>query len=565
MERTEQLLVFHFTSMNDNFTSSPKTFVVTMRDGTCLSGELWLPPVPPTSLPLLICRTADSLSAMTPLAQQCVALGYPVYLQSVRGRGDSSGQFRPYVQEASDGEDTLRQLLDNSNLGAFGILPFGFGYSGQTALALALRTPSECLVGLALIGATASHFESGICCNGLIHGEALFSFTRWLPVASRPTRAEFAEWLVHPHWQTGFSPFSAMPPFEEWVLALRANPIQDAFWQCPALCPKLFLHQLPKLPIFICGGTASLTGAGTFQLAKILSAHNTADVEFWMGNWDDEAFFDYNDHSPICQHLMEWFTQIAMKKTPRSRNPRNINYLIQEWDDDSHWLHWTHWPILDLSNQELFLQPSQLTTSVSKIGDSCEYYDNPHSPPTLPPGCKWGLTDSQPLFGPFRLPPAIRADTLSFTSAPFPHEKLVVGQPRLRLRVSTNRLDTLFLARLVAIPPATSCGDVRTIAYGAYRLSLRYGLDNLVAFSPGTDHATLTFSLTPTIWHLPAGSQLRLELSSNDFPRYLLGTNDLPPIGNASCPPFRIAHNTIECDIRGTSRLTLPVLNKAPP
>ncbi|MBR6470534.1 MAG: CocE/NonD family hydrolase [Victivallales bacterium] len=531
-----------------------------------MAGELWAPPFPSASSPLLLCRTAEPLAGVSALARSCAALGYRVVLQSVRGRGGSGGQFYPYAQESADGEDTLRHLRREAFLGAGGILPFGFGYAGQAALALALRTPPEFLCGLALSGVTASHFQSGLCNNGVPHGEALFALTRWLPARSRPSRADFAEWLLHPRWQAGLSPYSSVPSLEEWVLTLRDSPTWNAFWKSPALCPQAFARQLPDCPVFLCGGTAALTGAGTLALAEVLSAHNNAPLELWMGDWDDEALLDSDSRSPVCQRLLAWLTQTAGKKTRRSRNARNIHYLIRKLDGAVHWRQWTNWPSLDMESQKLFLQPGKLASAAPNAASSCDYLDNPRCAPVIPPGNSWGLTAGLPAFGVCQLPLAIRADALAFTSTPFPDELTLAGQPRLRLRVSSNRPDTQFLARLVALPPSPALGTSQTIAYGAMRLALRHGAENLVAFSPGMDSSTiLSFSLTPTLCRLPSGSRLRLELSSNDFPRYSLSLNTLPATDHAPCPVPRTAHNTVELDTRGTSRLTLSILNKAPP
>lgn len=553
--------------MDTHSANLPVSLSIGMRDGTLLQGCHWTPAVSSPSLPLLLCRTADAPEELSALCRHCAGMGYGVFLQSVRGHGASGGQFRPFVQESSDGEDTLQYLLRETSWCRFGILPFGFGYAGQTALALAMRTPPELLSGLALSGVTASHFHSGLCTNGLLHGEALFSLARWLPPAQRPSRAVFAKWLSHLRWQPGLSPFSALPSLEEWVLTARASTSLDAFWKNPALCPQAFLRHLPNTPVFLCGGTTALTGGGTLELAKALSAHNTASVEFWMGSWDDEVLADYDIHSPVCRRMLDWLAQFAAKTMHSSHGLRNIHYLIQDLDGENDWQHWSNWPSLCLGNQEFYLQPGQLTIGLPNGISSCDYLDNPLSPPPAPQTRSWGFTHVQPVFGPQRLPLAIRSDTLAFTSEPFTAEMRLLGVPRLRLRVSSSRPDTQFLARLVALPPSPAPPSrSRVIAYGAIRLSLRYGSDNPVAFSPGTDSSTtLGFSLSPTACRLSAGCRLRLEVSSNDFPRFPLSTNSLPPSGKAFLPTPRTARNTIEFDARGTSRLTLCTLNKDPP
>lgn len=540
-------------------TSQPLDFPT--RDGVRLSGQYW-PAESPSQQPLVLCRSAQPLSHLVPFAEALARHGFPIMLQSVRGRGASRGKFRPYIQELEDGEDTVLALARAGILRERRILAIGLGYDGQAAVALSLGAPPEYLCGLAVGGVSVSHFHSGLCTNGLPTGISLYRMTRWLPKNAYLSRAAFAAWLAQPRWTTGLSPFASVPSLEEWILELRATPIFSSFWKHPALCPNAYLRKLPDLPTFLATGTSATTCAGTMSLAQQLSSRNSAPLELWMGDWNDDTLEDYAPSTPVVQRLLDWLIGFSQKISADALGERNIHYLIQEVGDQQHWHQWYNWPSLSQNPQELYLAKDCLVATPPTVPASGDFLDNPLSPP---PSCgigSWSFAPCDPRFGEYHLPLAVRGDVLAFTSAPFFTPTTLLGSPRVRLRVSTNRADTQFLARLVVVP---AIGTARAIGYGASRLSLRYGYENQVGYSPGADASTtLSFPLQPIAWHLTAGSRLRLEVCTNDFPRFPLATNALPD-KNAPLAYPRSVRNTIEFDTRGTSRLTLPCFNKDPP
>ena len=540
--------------------TSPSPLDIVTRDGIRLSGQYWTPSADTSSsLPLVLCRTAQPLSHLEAFARALVQQGYPVVLQSVRGRGSSRGRFRPYFQELEDGEDTVLALQRKNLLSSRTMLPVGLGYDGQSALSLSLSAPCECLCALAASAPSASHFHSGLCTNGLPTGISLYRLARWLPKYAYLSRAAFSAWLAQPRWGSGLSPFSASPALEEWVLELRTSPTFNSFWKHPTLCPRSFLRNLPDLPTFLATGTAATTCAGTMSLAQQISARNSEPLELWLGDWDDDALEDYTPTAPVAQRLIDWLQRFSQKNGTNALGGRNIHYLIQKGDHQPHWQELGNWPSLDQVPQKFYLTPGALSPTPPDITATSDYFDNPLESPTSSKA--WSFTSCEPRFGEFRLPLATRGDVLAFTSPPFSATTTLLGTPHLRLRVSSNRSDTQFLARLVLVPPV---GHAYVVAFGAARLALRYGFENLVAFSPGADApATLNFALQPLACELPPGSRLRLEVCTNDFPRFPLATNALPKNDIIAYP--RSVRNAIEFDPRGTNRLTLPVFNKAPP
>ena len=77
------------------------------------------------------------------------------------------------------------------------------------------------------------------------------------------------------------------------------------------------------------------------------------------------------------------------------------------------------------------------------------------------------------------------------------------------------------------------------------------------AYEPGT-RTEVCIEMWDIAWLVKAGSRMRLDISSSDFPQYAAHTN-YPGIWSEQ-EKCRVAHQTIFCD--GNSRLEIPVLGK---
>jgi putative CocE/NonD family hydrolase len=99
---------------------------VPMRDSIRLSADLYRPATG-DRFPTLLLRTYyDNQNPLyVDWAARFAQAGYAVVLQDCRGRYDSDGTWRPYLDEMSDGHDTLEWLGQqpwcDGNVGTFGI------------------------------------------------------------------------------------------------------------------------------------------------------------------------------------------------------------------------------------------------------------------------------------------------------------------------------------------------------------------------------------------------------------------------------------------------------------
>ena len=119
-----------------------------LSDGVELVSRLWVPEIQKPCPALLMRQPYGRQIASTvtyPHPDWFASKGYLVVVQDVRGQGDSGGEFRGFIQEANDSEEThkwVRSLKEcNGKLGLY-----GFSYQGLTQLISNENSiPPDCL------------------------------------------------------------------------------------------------------------------------------------------------------------------------------------------------------------------------------------------------------------------------------------------------------------------------------------------------------------------------------------------------------------------------------------
>src|SRR5262245_58527170 len=104
---------------------------IPMRDGVGLYGVLYRPTTG-DRFPVLLVRSPYGTQhpRYVSWARRFVGHGYAVVMQDCRGRYESEGTWRPYVDEAADGYDTQQWIAAqpwcDGNIGMFGTSYVGF-------------------------------------------------------------------------------------------------------------------------------------------------------------------------------------------------------------------------------------------------------------------------------------------------------------------------------------------------------------------------------------------------------------------------------------------------------
>jgi putative CocE/NonD family hydrolase len=147
-----------------------------------------------------------------------------------------------------------------------------------------------------------------------------------------------------------------------------------------------------------------------------------------------------------------------------------------------------------------------------------------------------------------------REDVLVYTSETLHADMEVTGPVSLRLFAASSAPDTDFTAKLVDIRPD---GYAQNIVEGMIRARFRESLTAPTLITPGQVYA-YTIDLWATSHVFKAGHQLRLEVSSSNFPRYDRNPNTGHDFGVDA--ELLTAQQTIFHDHRYPSHLLLPVI-----
>jgi putative CocE/NonD family hydrolase len=207
---------------------------IPLRDGVHLNATLYLPNGPTTPSPSIFTLTPYVGQTSHDQGVYFAAHGYPFLTVDVRGRGNSEGDFRPLIQEASDGYDVVEWLAQQPYCNGQ-VTMWGGSYTGYDQWV----TAKECPPHLATIVPTASAYLGvDFPIRNNISSPYLM---QWLTLVSGRTLQDRIFWNNERFWRGRYrqwlesgTPFKTLdtflgnpsPIFQEWI----AHPQQDAYW-----------------------------------------------------------------------------------------------------------------------------------------------------------------------------------------------------------------------------------------------------------------------------------------------------------------------------------------------
>ena len=550
---------------------------VPMRDGVNLSADVWLPHEGDGPWPVLLLRTIyDNQEARyIRWARGFTAARYAVVMQDNRGRGDSEGEWDPYMCELNDGFDTHewvgRQAWCDGQVGTFGLSYPGFTQS----LPATLR--SQYLKAIAPIASQQDNYGHHRI-DGVIHLAVALTFLNMLG------RSMQSESLQHLDQHTLFrhlplvdamEPVTVTHPYYRGVLEHEAY---DEWWSRYSLrdrygevaVPALFItgwydslvHENFKL---FNGWTQHASNEEARRLTKLIVGPWSHQISPWgrvmmgpNGAYQDREFG--NDAGcDIVQMHTRWYDRRLKGIDTGIDNEPPINLFVMGancWRFENEWpLARTQWTKLHLhSNGDAATVGGNLRVESAAAGTPDRFRYNPDDP--VP---SWGAQyQSFDLCGPRdRLEIEKRPDVLVYDSAPLEEDLEVTGPISAVVHVSTTARDTDFTAALVDVE---TNGKAIILCEGITRGRFRLGTDRPELMRPREIYQ-LRIDMWDTSNLFKAGHKIRLEISSSNFPRYERNLNS----GNPSVTDTEmvVAEQTVYHDIDHRSHLLLPVIPRS--
>lgn len=517
-----------------------------MPDGVKLYTVLYRP-VSAESFPVLIQRSCypAQMELYKVYGEELAKRGYGYVLQICRGTGKSEGEWEPNVNERRDGLTTLNWL--NSQNWAESIGYFGASYLALTGWAVADAVPEK-VKGMMLTVYGTDRFKSA-------YEKRLFRhdvLTGWsMSNAGHPVSADYLESCRYrPHADVDEALWGGrLDWYQDWIHAVNR---EDEYWQQGWWKQLAEIPAKTKVPVYIVEawydhhfGSAMNTWEALSGEAK---AHSWLDIGCWNHmsenciEWGTQKNLENGD----VKRLLEWFDLLLKKKEMPQKRIRA--YVMRE----DCWKELEKWPLQSGISQKYYLDSDKgLKEIPGEEGEIAFDYDPENPCPSH--GAESVLTTIAEAGTLLQPEPDYRADVVSFLSEPLKEKLPIGGKIKVHLTIRTNVEDTAFSAKLCEVfPDGRACNirsGITTVAADMPKGS---------AYMPG-EAAEVCIDFWDIVWTLQAGSRLRLDISSSDFPQYAIHSNYAGIWSDQE--KTRIAHQTI-CTGNKRCYIELPLFLK---
>lgn len=508
---------------------------VTMKDGIRLITHVWLPEGE-GPWPAILVRNpyVDGGYDPDPALVQLARYGFAVVCQECRGRGNSEGEWTPFVNERQDGLDTLEWLkLQPWMNGSIGL--YGGSYLSFTQWIMADALPAEVkTMYLCVMGTDQHRF---IYMNGMFRPDI---YTAW-----SLTNAG-VDWEDADMNEVADKAYRFRPAIEmDREMLGREVPWYRDFLQNPSPSDPLWnegvwaqLREMPakvNVPVCMVGGWHDIAIDMMFDSYQQLRPEIQERSRFVVGPWvhslapaGDMTYPNGVVDGSNGGHraVIDWFnTTLKDKPYPEAIGVTDT-YVI----GGDGWQEWSNWPP-ECRKVCLYLdKEGKLTSEPPKAVFNTIYIYDPEVPVVTEGGSGllsvYGDSPYLPKAACVKQSPVgFRDDVLSFVTEPIEHDLLITGVIRTTLRVASSAEDTAFTVKISELFPS---GDAYNIADGIGTLAYRNGAAVPQQYVPGTEES-LEIELWPIAWKVRQGSRLRLDISSSNFPAYPVHSNTFGP------------------------------------
>jgi uncharacterized protein len=559
---------------------------IQMRDGVTLRADIYRPTAD-GKFPVLLQRTPYNKDNEVDFGLKAAARGYVVLVEDVRGRYASEGEWYVFKNEPSDGYDTIEWVaaLPYSN-GKVGM--FGGSYVGATQMLAAIAHPPH-LAGICPVVTASNYHENWTYQGGAFEQWFDESWTSGLSqntyerAVQHDTNALVGMWTLpltnYPLYNqaTNSDPTSTAalaPYFLDWL----AHPSYDEYWKALSIEEHFGDIKVPALHIaawydlFLGGSLRNYEGirerGGSDEARKGQQLVVTVGGHSGNGRKIGDVDFGPELDRPEDNVTLQWYDYLFKGEKNEFASGKPVKIFVMganQWRDEE------AWPLARAKNTKYFLHSTgkanslrgngSLSTATPGKESADQYVYDPGNPvPTVGgPLCCDGT----------RLPPGPRDqrsvegrdDVLVYSTPPMAEDTEVTGPVNLELYVKSSAVDTDFTAKLVDVWPD---GFAQNLTEGILRARYRDSRETPTLLNPGQVYR-LTIDVWATSNVFKKGHQLRLEISSSNFPRFdrNLNTGATRYLKDSDGKPeqhFVSATNVVLHDAEHPSALVVPVV-----
>ena len=550
------------------------------RDGVRLDADIYRPDAE-GEFPVLLMRQpyGRAIASTVVYAHPTwyAAQGYIVVIQDVRGRGTSQGEFKLFVHETEDGEDTVNWVAAlPGSTGQVGM--YGFSYQGLTQLyAATVKPPALKTICPAMMGYNLYAdwvYEGGAFC--------LQSNLGWaIQLAAETARLQgdvAAYYTLHAAAQNvpSYDPIPSLTGclrkyapnafYHEWIE--HSKP--DEYWE--QLSPKRHLQDV-DMPMFHIGGWFDTFLRGTLHCYKDFAGRSAYRQQLLVGPWT---------HLPWCRRVG------AVDFGPEAANP--VDRLQVRWFDQflkgvdtglldeppvclfemgsNRWRNFDRWP--NGNPKSYFLSSTGLAsiredsgTLVAMQAESIQNRSTERS--RRSPQSKIQNSFDVLVHDPWRPVPALgghaavpsgsfershldcRSDVLTYTTEPLTADLYLAGDVAVEVWCTADQPSHDLCAVLSEVRPN---GNVYNLTQGYLHVE-------------SSQNTPLRISLQATCLKITKGNALRLSLSAACFPAYPMNPGTGSPLGSDRLMDAEIVTLTVFCGSDRPSQVLLPIVSSS--
>lgn len=541
---------------------------VPMQDGVKLSADIYRPRgAGPFSTVLIRTPYSNNVDGIAAQARRFAQRGYACVAQDVRGRWDSEGDFYPF-REGRDGYDTQQWI---------GAQPWSNGRIGMSGGSYVAAVQWQSApYGSPHLRCIVPRVMCTEYYNGLMYPGGAFQLgvgATW----SMRTCARTAQSIDHHRWSELFRalPVADLPrqggrELEFWR-DCTDHPACDGYWE------EFNGHkhwQDIKAPALIMGGWYDLYAAQAFSNYNGMRLHGGSpearQSRLIVGPWPhalststQTGDVDFGPRSLADLDGLEsrWFEHwLDGKDTGILHEPPLRLFImgVNQWRNEHEWplgrTQWQNWYLHSGGHANTVIGDGMLSPEVPTEKPPDRFVYDPQYPvPTCggnnccsPELVPWGPQDQRGV--------EMRSDVLCYTSAPLDTDLEVTGPVKVVLFACTDGPDTDWTAKLVDVSPS---GYAMNLCDGILRARYREGFSTPHLLEPGQVYEyTIEVGVTGNVFR--RGHQIRLEISSSNFPRFdrNLNTGNHP----TQDAKTRQARQTVEHSRAHPSHVVLPVI-----
>ena len=537
-----------------------------MRDGVILRADVYRPQNGPP-VPALVHRTPyDRSVALIPSAgiepEAAVAEGFAVVVQDVRGQYGSDGEFYTFVDEASDGYDTVEWTAAQAWCdGSVGMVGRSYGATCQW-LAASDRPPhlrAICPV------VTGSDFFRGWVYEGGAFQLGFNLFWVWM-MSDRQRAAKSEELFAHLPLRTVPLPD---PKWSRFYFDWLDHSTDDDYWQSLSINRR---YARIDVPAFNVGGWFDVFLRGTLENFVRMRAEGGSDAaraggRVLIGPWShgstygpfpDHSFnrFEGRDRIDLLDEQLRFFDHHLRPRDGADDDAPPVRIFVM---GENRWRDEDAWPPARARETAWYLRgEGRLTQEGPGDERADEYVYDPNDPaPTIGGPTSLPAKRMKANAGPLdqrRL--AERPDVLVYASDVLESPLEVTGPLSLILHASTDGRDTDFVAKLVDVGPD---GETVILAEGVLRTRFREGFDRERLAEPGSVQE-YAIDLAATSNTFLRGHRVGVLVTSSSFPRFDRNPNTGNALGLDGPGDLRTVRQAVFHDARRPSRLLLPVV-----